>query len=137
MRAIARLLGGRPKHTKRIPAGATGGMAVLIGVLALALIGGATHACSTAPTDAPAAPAARPTTAPAAAPPQRALEPSRDEAPPPPPPRRAKRGRRANSGGTSSTPKSSCCKVCSNSQPCGNSCIPFGRTCRKGTGCAC
>lgn len=32
----------------------------------------------------------------------------------------------------------SCCRYCTrNSQPCGNSCIPVGFSCRKGEGCAC
>lgn len=31
----------------------------------------------------------------------------------------------------------SCCKYCTNSQPCGNSCIAFGKTCHKASGCAC
>jgi hypothetical protein len=30
-----------------------------------------------------------------------------------------------------------CCKVCKNSQACGNSCIPWYKTCHKGIGCAC
>lgn len=36
-----------------------------------------------------------------------------------------------------SKPRSSCCKVCRGSKPCGNSCISWGKTCRKGPGCAC
>lgn len=35
-----------------------------------------------------------------------------------------------SSGGT-------CCKYCTNSQPCGDSCIPKSRTCTKTPGCAC
>jgi len=31
----------------------------------------------------------------------------------------------------------SCCRVCRNSQPCGDSCISRSKTCRKGSGCAC
>ena len=31
----------------------------------------------------------------------------------------------------------SCCKHCSNSQACGDSCISWGKTCHKGPGCAC
>jgi len=30
-----------------------------------------------------------------------------------------------------------CCKHCTNSQPCGDSCIPYGRTCHRPPGCAC
>ncbi len=30
-----------------------------------------------------------------------------------------------------------CCKVCSSSKACGDSCIPWNETCRKGPGCAC
>jgi endonuclease YncB( thermonuclease family) len=30
-----------------------------------------------------------------------------------------------------------CCKVCSRGQPCGNSCISWGTTCRQPPGCAC
>lgn len=30
-----------------------------------------------------------------------------------------------------------CCKVCKNSKPCGDSCIPVNYTCTKGAGCAC
>ena len=30
-----------------------------------------------------------------------------------------------------------CCKVCKRSQPCGDACIPWHKTCRKGIGCAC
>lgn len=31
----------------------------------------------------------------------------------------------------------SCCKICRKSQACGNSCIPWYKTCHKGPGCAC
>lgn len=30
-----------------------------------------------------------------------------------------------------------CCKYCSSGQPCGDSCISWNKTCRKGRGCAC
>ena len=30
-----------------------------------------------------------------------------------------------------------CCKHCNNSQPCGNSCISFSKTCHQPPGCAC
>jgi hypothetical protein len=30
-----------------------------------------------------------------------------------------------------------CCKHCKNSQPCGDSCIPYGQSCSKSGGCAC
>lgn len=32
---------------------------------------------------------------------------------------------------------SGCCKICRNSQACGDSCISWGKTCHKGPGCAC
>jgi len=36
------------------------------------------------------------------------------------------------------SPAGSCCRYCTrNSQPCGNSCIPVGFSCRKTEGCAC
>jgi hypothetical protein len=31
----------------------------------------------------------------------------------------------------------SCCKVCTDSKPCGDSCIPRNQTCHEGAGCAC
>lgn len=31
----------------------------------------------------------------------------------------------------------SCCKVCTSSQACGNSCISWSKSCHKGPGCAC
>jgi hypothetical protein len=31
----------------------------------------------------------------------------------------------------------SCCKICRKSQACGDSCIPWHKTCHKGPGCAC
>jgi hypothetical protein len=30
-----------------------------------------------------------------------------------------------------------CCKECTNSKPCGDSCIAVSQTCNKGSGCAC
>lgn len=30
-----------------------------------------------------------------------------------------------------------CCKTCSGSKPCGDSCIPNNQTCHQGAGCAC
>jgi hypothetical protein len=30
-----------------------------------------------------------------------------------------------------------CCKMCTNSKPCGDSCIAYNQTCSKGGGCAC
>lgn len=34
-------------------------------------------------------------------------------------------------------PPPGCCKVCTDSKACGDSCIPWSATCRKGPGCAC
>ena len=34
-------------------------------------------------------------------------------------------------------PRSQCCRICSQSQACGDSCISVSYTCRKGRGCAC
>lgn len=31
----------------------------------------------------------------------------------------------------------SCCKTCTSSKACGDSCIPTNQTCNKGAGCAC
>jgi hypothetical protein len=39
--------------------------------------------------------------------------------------------------GADSQSQTSCCKVCTNGQACGNSCVSWSKTCRKGAGCAC
>lgn len=60
--------------------------------------------------------------------------------------RRAKKAARSSSrssssgGGGSGSGSGSggyCCKTCSNSKPCGDSCISRSKTCHKGRGCAC
>jgi hypothetical protein len=38
---------------------------------------------------------------------------------------------------TSAQDAQGCCKVCSNSQACGDSCISWDKMCHKGAGCAC
>lgn len=34
-------------------------------------------------------------------------------------------------------PSGDCCKVCTSSKACGDSCIPKSSTCNKSSGCAC
>jgi hypothetical protein len=55
--------------------------------------------------------------------------------PPPSPPPDTDRGGTRGPDGVSPGPF--CCRVCSNSQACGNGCIPWSHTCRQWPGCAC
>ncbi len=137
IRAVQRLLSGRPKRarTPRVPAGSFGGLVVLAGLIVLGLVGAATDSCSSEPPDSAASrtpPAPR-------TPPQPALDLTPSPAPPTTTPTPSKRRRRPKRDESARAPMrdQTCCKVCSNSQPCGNSCIPYGRTCHKGVGCAC
>ena len=43
----------------------------------------------------------------------------------------------SGSGGSGGTPPSSCCKTCTDSKPCGGSCISWSKECHVGPGCAC
>src|SRR5205085_2267050 len=62
--------------------------------------------------------------------------------PAPAPPQRAAGLGPADERGVPESPgvdhtKGRCCKVCKNSQPCGDSCISLAYTCHKDAGCAC
>ena len=39
--------------------------------------------------------------------------------------------------GSGATASGGCCKHCTNSKPCGDSCIALNSTCHAGSGCAC
>lgn len=44
---------------------------------------------------------------------------------------------RASAAPPATEESQSCCKHCRNSQPCGNSCISWDKTCHQPPGCAC